>query len=219
MFLIYATKHTYGHLNKHVVQTSYIKICWQIKYVVSVSVCLWMMYVPSHVFSVPSLLRTSAQRILNHVPAKRNKDAQSQWISLTCKSSSFSSLCAYEHHIGYSQNPCCMCYLRVVLWWTCTPDPLTTMLSGDREWFIKPLSWVWKDFKPRQYHSHSYSERLGWLFSDDRICMSLSNGVCWHGSRRTGKKQKQVTPLLKWEGGQHGVAELTNTNCPQFPSV
>lgn len=33
------------------------------------------------------------------------------------------------------------------------------------------------------------------------------------------KKEREVTPLLKWEGGQRGMAELTNKKHPQFSSV
>ena len=78
----------------------------------------------------------------------------------------------------------------------CTPDPLTSMLSGDREWLIRPLSWVWKDIFFAKAVSQSVHGRLGRLFPDDKICMSLSNGVCWHGSRITGV------------GGSHATAEM-----------
>lgn len=78
----------------------------------------------------------------------------------------------------------------------CTPDPLTSMLSGDREWLIRPLSWVWKDIFFAKAVSQSVHGRLGWPFPDDKICMSLSNGVCWHGSRITGV------------GGSHATAEM-----------
>lgn len=132
-----------------------------------------------------------------------------------------SSLCA--HSIGNSLNPLSVCYLRVLLCWMCTPDLLTSMFSGDQEWLIRLLSWVWKDAFYAQTVPQSMHGQLGWLFSDDEICMSLSNGVCWHGSRRTGgrkkRKKKGVTPLLKWEGGQHGMAELTNKKRSQFSSV
>lgn len=126
--------------------------------------------------------------------------------------------------IGNSQNPHCICNLKVALCWMCTPDPLTSMLSGDREWLIRLLSWFWIDIFYVQTVPQSMHGWLGWLagllLSDDEICMSLSNGVCWQGSRRTGEKKKEeVTPLLKWEGGQHGMAELTNKKRPQFPTV
>lgn len=141
---------------------------------------------------------------------------------------SFSLLCELMNYsTGNSQTPHCICYLSVALCWMCTPDPLTSMLSGDREWLIRPVSWVSKDIFYAQTVPQSMHGWLAWLaswlFYAHKICMCLSNGVCWHGSRRTGggkkKKRKEVTPLLKWEGGPHGIAELTNKKRLQFSSV
>lgn len=68
-----------------------------------------------------------------------------------------------------------------------------------QEWLIRPLSCVWKDIFYAQTVPQSMQGRLGWvglagwladwLFSNDKICMSLSNGVWWHDSRRRGEKK------------------------------
>lgn len=49
---------------------------------------------------------------------------------------------------------------------------------------------------PRQCHSQCKDGSAGlagwladWLFSNDKICMSLPNGVWWHDSRRRGEKK------------------------------
>lgn len=69
-----------------------------------------------------------------------------------------------------------------------------------QEWLIRPLSCVWKDTFYAQTVPQSMQGRLGWaglgwladwLFSNDKICMSLPNGVWWHDSRRRGGKKEK----------------------------
>ncbi len=64
----------------------------------------------------------------------------------------------------------------------------------------------------------------GWLAG----CFTLTKSACAclmasvdmaPGEQGRKKKKKEVTPLLKWEGGPHGIAELTNKKRLQFSSV
>lgn len=147
---------------------------------------------------------------------KETRKQESQWISLTCKSPSlFVLMC---NSTGNSQNPR-ICYLRVVLCWICTPDQLTSMLSGEREGLIRPLSWVWKHTFYAQTVSQSIDGWLGWpaVFSWQKFaCPYLMPSVDIAPGEQ---ERKTVTPLLQREGGQHGTAELTDKKRPQFSSV
>lgn len=77
------------------------------------------------------------------------------------------------------------------------------MLLGGREWLMRPPFCVWKDmFYVQTLPQSMLSWRARCLFPNDKICISLSDGVCWHDSRK--KKKSHATAetggWTAWDG-------------------
>ena len=115
--------------------------------------------------------------------------------------------------IGNPENPRCISYLRVALSWLCSPDPLTSMFPGDRVAgnqvpFLGVKRYI---LCPDSVRVDAWTAAWLPVYPMTKFACPCLNGVCWHGSRGRGtKKKKDITPLLRREGGQHGMAELTN---------